>query len=223
MIAFLLSSDEALKRAKLATSTSSRSNMHLSPDTIKFNDNNNNIKVVDISLIDLPRVSIMCNNQFLSVNSTLFDRLDLNRRIMALFVPKLLNPTSGGHEVIGLKDASNTLVGMVDLSLQPSDGSLSALQPSTLESRMKLHKNLLEPYICNLLVSPEFRNKGYGSRLLQECESRVRNRSLGNFINLHVELQEVAALKLYLKSGFVETRRIGKGGNDILFLRKRLL
>lgn len=182
----------------------------------------NGIKVVDVSLIDLPRVSVMCNNQFLSPNSTLFERLDLNRRIVGLFVPKLLDSKSGGHEVIGLKDISNNLVGIIDLSLQPSDGSLTALQPSTLMSRMKLYKTL-EPYICNLLVSPEFRNKGFGSQLLQECERRVRERSLGPFINLHVELEETAALKLYLKNGYVETRRIGRGlGNDILFLRKKI-
>ena len=221
----MIMSYEAFKtRLTIATSITTTSRIkthHLLADSLQFDDNNN-IKVVDVSLFDLPRVSIMCNNQFLSSTSTLLDRLDLNRRIIGLFVPKLLNPASGGHEVIGLKDTSNTLVGMVDLSLQPMDGSLSALQPSTLLSRKKLHKNL-EPYICNLLVSPEFRNKGYGSRLLQECERRVRDRSLGSYMNLHVELVEIAALKLYLKSGFVETRRIGRGGNDILFLRKKLL
>jgi GNAT superfamily N-acetyltransferase len=134
-------------------------------------------------------------------------------------MPKLLMTGYMGYSVIGLRDESaNKLIGFVDLSLQPNTGTLDALKPRPLHERQKIYgdKNLA-PYLCNLLVSPDYRKKGLGLKLISACEDLAK--SWGHSaINLHVETKSTPALSLYIKSNFMPVKSI-QPLNGVLFMR----
>ena len=195
-----------------------------------------NVKVVDLTLLDFPSIIVMCNRQFLNENSTWGEKIELNQRMAQIFLPKFVQKKQKGHDVIGLKRVEDDkLVGFVDVSLQASDGSLDVLFPSTLDYRIRRYsRETLQPYLCNLLVSPEFRKQGLARKLILECEKRGKEMFDNNiktylspprssYLHLHVELLEFPALNLYINSGFVERSRVKADGVTVLFMRKPLL
>jgi GNAT superfamily N-acetyltransferase len=149
------------------------------------------------------------------------DKFKLVLEILGLFLPKLvLNRAYMGHAVLGLRSPEKRLVGFVDLSLQPSNGTLDALKPCPLQKRKTLYgeKNL-QPYLCNLLVTKDYRKRGLGRKLVSACVEVAKQWGHCT-INLHVETTSAAALSLYLKSNFlpVETFR---SNNGVIFMRKK--
>jgi GNAT superfamily N-acetyltransferase len=98
-----------------------------------------------------------------------------------------------------------SLIAFADVSLQTCDGSLDALYDSPLLTRFKLYnlpfdidtnrplkllsvnRRRLQPYICNVLVTPEYRNKGFGSRLIAMCENEAKNLTLPILDSAYVE------------------------------------
>lgn len=58
-----------------------------------------------------------------------------------------------------------------------------------------------EAHVLNLCVDPDYRNLGYGDRLLDEVLLRARHASVGE-VFLEVRPSNVNALSLYRKKGF---------------------
>ena len=102
---------------------------------------------------------------------------------LMLFLPKLLFPQIMKHSLISIRasynynnninsDNNNVIIGFVDVSLQPCDGTFKSLRNLPLFIRKMMYDNniSLQPYLCNLLVRPEFRSLGLGKLLISECE-----------------------------------------------------
>ena len=176
------------------------------------------IYVSDAGLGDLIDLIKLANGQFGHTCKSLQDLVRLNIEIIKLFVPKLIFPQFMSHSVIGVRSAnSNKLVGFVDLSLQPSSGTMDALTPLPLAKRIQMYGVSLEPYLCNLLVVPELRKKGLGRKLVAACEDRALSWGCQT-INLHVERDSIPAFSLYLSSGFSPIQKQG----NVVFMKKKL-
>lgn len=74
----------------------------------------------------------------------------------------------------------------------------------------------LEAYICNVYVEEQFRGCKLSKKLVEEAIAICRSRNFRT-INLDVAEKNIAAIKVYLQCGFVETDRYFRE-NDI-FLR----
>ena len=176
------------------------------------------IYVSDAGLGDLIDLIKLANGQFGHTCKSLQDLVRLNIEIIKLFVPKLIFHQFMSHSVIGVRSAnSNKLVGFVDLSLQPSSGTMDALTPLPLAKRIQMYGVSLEPYLCNLLVVPELRKKGLGRKLVAACEDRALSWGCQT-INLHVERDSIPAFSLYLSSGFSPIQKQG----NVVFMKKKL-
>ena len=173
----------------------------------------------DATLADLIPLVQLANAQFSPSCKTLQDKVQLIQEILRLFVPKLVAPRTMGHAVIAVRTRPprQQMVGFVDLSLQPATGSMDALLPLPLQQRKQLYNDQLEPYLCNLLVSPVYRKQGLGLRLVVACEDRARRWGC-NTVNLHVERDSVPAFSLYLKAGFQPVQSTG----NIIFMKKKM-
>ena len=124
------------------------------------------------SIFDFGDIIRLSLDQFASSCKTEKDRKDLKSEIINLFLPKLVIPLYG-HKIIGIKakkkgqNGKDRLIGFVDLSLQVQ--SLDALKPLSYFQRIIKYGRRLRPYLCNLIVSPDNRRKGYGKKLVHEC------------------------------------------------------
>ena len=120
------------------------------------------------------------------------------------------------HSVIGVKSSTGELIAFVDLSLQTSSGSDSALLPLSYLERKQKYVDL-KPYICNLLVVPSARKQGLGSKLIAECEKRASDMGFTD-IYLHADVTYLPAMKLYVNASFEPIQK----KEDLLFMRKSL-
>lgn len=182
-----------------------------------YRESDEGISSSKMQLTDFVQVFPACVNEFKSNSNSFTDLLSLQARIISVFLPKLLFTKECGHTVFLLKNISGDLIGMVDLSLQTSSGSLDALNPSFLADRLKAYKNL-QPYICNLLIRPQYRNRGYAKILISLCERESLSWGKTD-IYLHVEKRTLPALNLYLTTGFSPVK---DANNDLVFMRKRV-
>ena len=158
------------------------------------------LKIIDCTINDLPEIMRLSYDQFEDTCSTEKDRADLKAEIQGLFLPKMVFSPFMGHRIIGLqKETSKELVGFVDLSLQPQ--SLEALKPLPVVLRAIKHGKNLKPYLCNLLVSPEYRRKGLGKKLVNECINTSAEWGYKELF-LHVKESTTAPLNLYKSMGF---------------------
>ncbi|KAI3438720.1 hypothetical protein D9Q98_001140 [Chlorella vulgaris] len=102
--------------------------------------------------------------------------------------------SSTEDEALGALSVSGSqLVGVVELSFSASTRSkyLTLTPP---EDR---------PYLCNMAIDPQQRNRGYGTALLQAAETLVSQ--LGESeIYLHLRVQDLPAAQLYKKAGYEE-------------------
>lgn len=108
------------------------------------------------------------------------------------------------HNVLVLMDSDRTneyggLCGMVELSMQPRSATAPAM-PTPLDVK-KRNARRLQPYISNLVVSPLMRRKGFAQRLVRACEARAVAWGF-NELTLHVDMEELAATRLYNKLGY---------------------
>ena len=166
------------------------------------NNNNNNyiitkdgkykntlISIDRMNLFDIYHVVELSTDQFRNRCKDEYEVNQLKFECLMLFLPKLLFPQLMGHSLISIKapynndttttTMSNDIIGFVDVSLQPCDGTLKSLRNLPLFVRKLLYNNnddddnsnsLLQPYLCNLLVAPAFRQLGLGKLLISECE-----------------------------------------------------
>ena len=83
-----------------------------------------------------------------------------------------------------------------------------------------------EPYVWSIAVRKESRHIGIGKALLEEAVCEVRENGLrwSKGIGLTVNVDNVAAIRLYLKEGFRVTKVLkgyyGPGGDGLLMRRK---
>jgi ribosomal protein S18 acetylase RimI-like enzyme len=83
-----------------------------------------------------------------------------------------------------------------------------------------------EPYIWSVAVRKESRGQGIGKALVDEAVCEVRENELrwSKGIGLTVNVDNVAAIRLYLKEGFRVTKVLsdyyGPGGSGLLMRRK---
>ena len=83
------------------------------------------VLVEDVQLKDIPELIYLAGEQFRYQQDTIQNYFSLQWSIISLFIPKVLFPDQMGHKLIGLKMKSDKkLIGFVDLSLQPCDGTL---------------------------------------------------------------------------------------------------
>ncbi len=158
------------------------------------------LKTIDCAIGDLPEIMRLSYDQFEETCRTDKDRAELRAEIQGLFLPKMVFNPFMGHRIIGLqKEGSKELVGFVDLSMQPQ--SLEALKPLPYLLRSVKYGNNLKPYLCNLLVAPEYRRKGLGRKLVNECITISREWG-HNELFLHVKESTKAPLNLYKSMGF---------------------
>jgi GNAT superfamily N-acetyltransferase len=83
---------------------------------------------------------------------------------------------------------------------------MEAALPLSLTRLLRHHPLLMNsrPYVCNLLVDPDFRGKGYGRQLMQACEAQSQAWGQSE-VYLHVSL---ALVTLDMKpASFFATRR----------------
>lgn len=93
--------------------------------------------VAQLNVFDIPDIISLSKQEFVCKN--LNDFLLLSFEVSRLFFPKLLLPAEMGHAVLGIKKQSTgELIAMVDLSLQPSNGTMDALTPRTLDERITM-------------------------------------------------------------------------------------
>lgn len=143
---------------------------------------------------------------------------------ISLLLPKLILPQFVmGHKVIGLiyndEDKNEKRIsGIADISLQITDGSMSALDRTTVLHRTKVFGNELKPYLCNFLIVEGFRRQGLGGVLLEACEREAIN--LGhNELCLHVESSNTAGLAFYASNRYAIIKKIDP---SIYFMKKNL-
>jgi GNAT superfamily N-acetyltransferase len=172
-------------------------------------------------MADMFRIMSLCGEQFGS--SIGFPQyVDLQYRIVKLFLPKFVFPDVLQHKVIGLRTKSGKLAAFADVSLQPSSGTTDALMSRSYNDRLKTYgSEKLNPYLCNFLVAPEFRRQGLGKQLLRACEEAALSFGKRD-LYLHVEKKELPALCLYLGSGFESLPIDGSTGSEVVFMRKVL-
>jgi ribosomal protein S18 acetylase RimI-like enzyme len=112
-------------------------------------------------------------------------------------------PWITGNSLLGL-DLEGSLVGFVDVSLQPQ--SMAALEWTPLAKRKALHGDALRPYLCNLLVDPRHRKRGYGKRLVRACLDTSRDWGYAGELFLHVEPSDRPAVALCNSLGFTAVK-----------------
>lgn len=185
------------------------------------------VEVQDLDVNDLQAVVRLSVEEFGS-NRTAIGKLTLSLDYALVFLPQLMFPRLLGQYLRGAKDQkTGELLAYVDLSLQPDDGTLEALTPlPTTEFQRRLTFKSLSPYLCNLLVARTARKKGYGTRLVQECENLAN--TLGyNTIHLHCK-STGPGLRIYRKRGYRCVKRIKDGapvglhGEPLLFMKKTI-
>ncbi len=73
--------------------------------------------------------------------------------------------------------------------------------------------------MCRMRVHPEFQRRGFGERMVTELE--IRAAELG-YLRLcgDTTLNQLAAIELYRKCGWRETRREGRGEHVVIYMEK---
>jgi ribosomal protein S18 acetylase RimI-like enzyme len=167
--------------------------------------------------MDMPEIMRLSYAEFKGRCDTEQCREELRAEIRSLFLPKMILNPFMGHSIIGLKKpGSKELLGFVDLSLQTQ--SLDALKPLPYILRVGKYGSVaLRPYLCNLLVAPEYRRQGLGKRLVDKCIDTAMEWGHSELF-LHVQETTPAPLNLYLKMGF--ERSLPAEGSYATLLRK---
>eukprot|EP00747_Dinoflagellata_sp_TGD_P220999 gnl/TRDRNA2_/TRDRNA2_92908_c0_seq2.p1 gnl/TRDRNA2_/TRDRNA2_92908_c0~~gnl/TRDRNA2_/TRDRNA2_92908_c0_seq2.p1 ORF type:complete len:313 (+),score=39.12 gnl/TRDRNA2_/TRDRNA2_92908_c0_seq2:130-1068(+) len=175
-------------------------------------------RTVELDVSDMWNVTRLTLEAYGS-DKTAVERLVLQSKVMIVYLAKVLLPFALEHRLCGLKNPYTAeLLGIVDFSLQPDDGTREALDTLTIYERQSQFKSL-SPYLCNLVVAVKARRLGLGKYLVEECEARARD--LGyNAICLHCETTKASgpAMELYTKLGFFAVKQV----DELMFMKKIL-
>ena len=75
--------------------------------------------------------------------------------------------------------------------------------------------------ICRMRVHPDFQRRGLGTRILSRLEERARELGFRT-LTLETTVRQVAAIRMYTKSGYVEVARDKKLGFEVMAFEKRI-
>ncbi len=103
----------------------------------------------------------------------------------------------GGRTNINISDTSDT-ADTADTADTVDTADTTTSTPSTPSPKV------LQPYLSNLCVDNNVRGRGIGKVLCRIIESTVRDSWKYNHIYLHVDLDNLPALNLYKKEGYVD-------------------
>jgi ribosomal protein S18 acetylase RimI-like enzyme len=73
----------------------------------------------------------------------------------------------------------------------------------------------------NIAVLPDCQGKGFGHTLIGFAEAEARRRGF-DAIHLYTHALMSENIALYLRAGFIETRRVSEKGYDRIYMTKRL-
>ena len=71
----------------------------------------------------------------------------------------------------------------------------------------------------NIAVHPEFQGRGFGRKLLEFCESKVRNLGFTQ-LDLYTNILMTENIRLYQQLGYVETKRTTEKGFNRVYMTK---
>jgi len=167
-----------------------------------------------MNILHMPQVYALAREQFLPFAKSATELRMIEVEIVWLFLPKLLMPWLMGNSMLGI-EIDGSLVGMVDISLQPT--TLRALDITFLFVRaIRYGRQSLRPYLCNLLVAPPHRGKGFGKLLVSSSLRTARAWGFAE-LYLHADENEAASLGLYRGMGF---SKVATEGCNALLVRK---
>jgi len=108
-----------------------------------------------------------------------------------------------------------TLIGMIELSLQPTTGLPPPLLPllPAVKRFFALLGFPIHPYISNLLIDASMRRQGHAARLVAHAENVARGNGF-NLIYLHADGDYRPAVKLYENLGYEGVEEEGGGGGE---------
>ena len=75
--------------------------------------------------------------------------------------------------------------------------------------------------ICRMRVHPELQRRGLGTRILSMLEERARELGFRT-LTLDTTVGQVAAMSMYMKSGYEEVARDRKFGFDVVMFEKQV-
>lgn len=121
----------------------------------------------------------------------------------------------GEEEGQGRENEDTTLLGMIELSLQPTTGLPPPLLPlpPPIKHFLALLGFPVHPYISNLLVDASVRRQGHAARLVAHAESVAREDGF-NLIFLHADGDYRPAVKLYETLGYKGGEEEGEEGGE---------
>jgi len=124
--------------------------------------------------------------------------------------------TKKGEEEEVEEDEDATLLGMIELSLQPTTGLPPPLLPllPAVKRFLALLGFPVHPYISNLLIDASVRRQGHAARLVAHAEGVARENGF-NLIYLHADGDYRPAVKLYENLGYEGVEEEGgEGGKE---------
>ena len=123
------------------------------------------------------------------------------------------------HSILTCKDASNDLIGYVEVSPQPA-GEVSG--PFPLPKWAKGLMGPLTPYLANLLVRPDARRRGVGGALVVACEQEAASWGDG-VLGLHHDRTDQKLVRFYRKLGFAgDGVPLKHQGFELVYVAKRV-
>ena len=123
-------------------------------------------------------------------------------------------------------DQSLNIIASVEIRLQPTDAKIPLTQPwlDKIERQLdtllssSTNNNTIQPYLSNLCVHESFRGQKIGQGLCRLVESIIRDIWTNyNTIYLHVDYDNVAALKLYQREGYLDVNQKWTNPLEIIY------
>ena len=116
-----------------------------------------------------------------------------NATIANEYLKHLLAKCEKNHGKIFVVEINNAVVGMISVVIQPDNASAR---------KIKKHA-----FISDLIILPEYRNRGISRDLLNKAEEYVKSKKV-SVLETTVLIKNDKALRLYLRNGFHESELI---------------
>ena len=129
--------------------------------------------------------------------------LDDSPRISAVFCALGWDKPVSQYETYFVEASTGTR----DVLIAEVDGSFAGYLTIVWESHYRPFREASIPEIVDFNVLPEYRNRGIGTRLMDEAESRVARRSTTVGIGVGLYADYGPAQRLYAKRGYVPDGR----------------
>lgn len=201
-----------LRKRLYGISSSSSSNSSTNDNGGEKNEDEINNEIVKPSIID----------DMKSSNLSLKEIEEIASQSSVILVLTKEPSSQDDNDSSRIKDKSD-IIATVEIRLQPTDAKIPFTQPwfdklerkvaslfFSLSNDPNNNQNAqpaiisLQPYLSNLCVDTNYRGRNIGKALCRAVECIVGDTWGYSMIYLHVDLENVAALKLYEKEGYVD-------------------